>query len=92
MEQNNFFMYLSAIEGMLIVCMLGWEIFWLRRMYQVLWRMPTSDQIAEMVKMIKDDRDAIRGSLTSLVDAFAPLKNMFVNGFGLFAGMGKKTE
>ena len=86
-------MYLSAIEGFMIVCMLGWEIFWLRRMYQVLWRMPTSDQIAEMVKMIKDDRDAIRGSLTSLVSAFDPLKNLFMNGFGgLLTGVGRKTE
>lgn len=78
--ESNFFMYLSVIEGFMIVCMLGWEIFWLRRMYQVLWRMPTSQQIGEMVDMIKSDRDSIRQSLASLVGAFEPLKSMF-NGF-----------
>lgn len=77
MEHTSFFMYLSAIEGMLIVCMLGWEIFWLRRMYQVLWNMPTAKQIGEMVEMIRGDRDAIKQAITSLTGAFDPLKNMF---------------
>jgi len=75
--ESNFFMYLSVAEGFMIVCMLGWEVFWLRRMYQVLWRMPTSAQIGEMVDMIKSDRDSIRQSLAGLVGAFEPLQKMF---------------
>jgi hypothetical protein len=77
MEGNSVFVYLSIIEGALIVCMLGWEIFWLRKMYQVLWRMPTSEQIEEMVNMIRSDRESIKTSLLSLVTAFEPLKTMF---------------
>lgn len=77
MEHTSFFMYLSAIEGLLIVCMLGWEIFWLRRMYQVLWNMPTAKQIGEMVEMIRGDRDAIKQAIESLTGAFNPLKSMF---------------
>ena len=79
MEGGNFFVYLSMIEGALIVCMLGWEIFWLRKMYQVLWSMPTAKQIGEMVDMIKSDRDSIKTSLLSLVGAFEPLQKMFGN-------------
>lgn len=99
MENGSVFMYLSVIEGLLIVCMLGWEIFWLRKMYQVLWRMPTSDQIGKMVDMISKDRDAIKDSLGSVVKAFEPLKNM-LNGLnggmlssitGLFSGSGVKV-
>lgn len=82
MESNNVFVYLSMAEGLLIVCMLGWEIFWLRKMYQVLWSMPTASQIEEMVRMIKNDRDSIKTSLTSLVGAFEPLKNMLGGGVG----------
>lgn len=70
------FVYLSIAEGFMIVCMLGWEIFWLRKMYLVLWRMPTSAQIEEMVEMIKSDRDSIKVSLSSLVGAFEPLKSV----------------
>lgn len=77
MEHTSFFMYLSAIEGLLIVCMLGWEIFWLRRMYLVLWNMPTAKQIGEMVEMIRGDRDAIKQAIMSLTGAFDPLKHMF---------------
>ena len=82
METGNFFMYLSAAEGLLICCMLGWEIFWLRKMYQVLWSMPTAKQIAEMVEMIKSDRDSIKTSLLSLVGAFEPLKSLLSGGMG----------
>lgn len=76
--------------------MLGWEIFWLRKMYQVLWRMPTSQQLDEMVTMIKSDRDSIKNSLTALVGAFDPLKNALNNGLGgmlgnLFGGSVKPT-
>lgn len=82
--ESDFFKWLSIGEGFMIVCMLGWEIFWLRRMYQVLWCMPTSKQIEEMVSMIKSDRDSIRQSLSSLVVAFEPLKNLF----GALVGVG----
>jgi hypothetical protein len=96
MENTSIFMYLSVIEGLAICCMLGWEIFWLRKMYQVLWSMPTAKQIGEMVDMIKSDRDSIRLSLASLVGAFEPLKNMLNGGvmgsvMGLFSGTGNKT-
>lgn len=83
--ETNFFMYLSVAEGLLICCMLGWEIFWLRKMYQVLWSMPTAKQIGEMVEMIKSDRDSIKNSLVALVGAFEPLKNVFS---GLAGGLG----
>lgn len=86
MENASVFMYLSVIEGLLICCMLGWEIFWLRKMYQVLWRMPTSEQIEQMVTMIKSDRDSIKTSLLSLVGAFEPLKNILGNGVGGMLG------
>ena len=86
MEGGNFFIYLSMIEGALIVCMLGWEIFWLRKMYQVLWSMPTAKQIAEMVEMIKSDRDSIKTSLSSLIGAFEPLQKMFGNLTGGIVG------
>lgn len=97
MENASVFMYLSVIEGLLICCMLGWEIFWLRKMYQVLWSMPTAKQIGEMVDMIKKDRDAIKNSLTGLVDALEPLKNILSNGvvgsvMGLFGTTAKKEE
>lgn len=80
--ENSFFVYLSAFEGLMIVCMLGWEIFWLRRMYQVLQNMPTSSQIGDMVNMIKQDREAVKNSLSGLVDTFKPVVNVFSNGFG----------
>ena len=83
--ETNFFMYLSVAEGLLICCMLGWEIFWLRKMYKVLWSMPTAKQIGEMVEMIKSDRDSIKNSLSALVGAFEPLKNVFN---GLAGGLG----
>lgn len=82
MEGTNFFVYLSLIEGLAICCMLGWEIFWLRKMYQVLWSMPTAKQLEEMVTMIKSDRDSIKMSLAALVAAFEPLKNVFGGGMG----------
>jgi hypothetical protein len=97
MENASVFMYLSVIEGLLICCMLGWEIFWLRKMYLVLWSMPTAKQIGEMVDMIKKDRDAIKTSLSGLVDALEPLKNILSNGvvgsvMGLFSNTVKKEE
>lgn len=94
MENASVFMYLSVIEGLLICCMLGWEIFWLRKMYQVLWSMPTASQIEQMVTMIKSDRDSIKTSLLSLVGAFEPLKALLGGGVGgvlgsLFGGNNK---
>lgn len=88
MENGSIFMYLSVFEGLMICCMLGWEIFWLRKMYQVLWSMPTAKQIEEMVAMIKSDRDSIKTSLLSLVDAFGPLKTLLGGGVtGMLSGM-----
>ena len=91
MENTSVFMYVSIIEGLMICLMLGWEIFWLRKMYQVLWSMPTAKQIEEMVAMIKSDRDSIKTSLLSLVGAFEPLKSLLSGGMsgmlgGLFGG------
>ena len=90
METNNVFMYLSVIEGLLIVCMLGWEIFWLRKMYQVLWRMPTSEQIGRMVDMIQNDRESIKNSLGGVVGTFESLAKSFggLNGIGSLFGLG----
>jgi hypothetical protein len=85
MENSNVFMYVSVVEGCLIVCMLGWEVFWLRKMYQVLQCMPTSKQINEMVTIIKSDRDAVKSGLSALIGAFEPLKGLF--GGGLFGSM-----
>lgn len=85
MENGTVFMYVSVIEGCLIVCMLGWEVFWLRRMYQVLQCMPTSKQINEMVTIIKSDRDAVKSGLGALIGAFEPLKALF--GGGLLSSM-----
>ena len=85
MENGTVFMYVSVIEGCLIVCMLGWEVFWLRKMYQVLQCMPTSTQINEMVTIIKSDRDAVKSGLGALIGAFEPLKVLF--GGGLLGSM-----
>lgn len=93
--ESNFFVYLSMLEGVVIVCMLGWEIFWLRKMYQVLWSMPTAKQIEEMVNIIKTDRESIKSSLLALVSAFEPLKTMFGNLTGSVMGglfSGQKKE
>jgi hypothetical protein len=82
---NNFFVYLSMIEGLAICAMLGWEIFWLKRMYQVLNAMPTAKQLEDMLDMVKSDRDSIKKSLVELVSAFEPLKTMLM---GLNGGVG----
>jgi hypothetical protein len=64
MEQ--FFMYISVVEGVVIAFLLSWEIFWLSRMYKVLWNMPTAKQIQEMLDMIKKDRDAIASAISEM--------------------------
>jgi hypothetical protein len=88
MEGSQIFVYLSVFEGLMICCMLGWEIFWLRKMYQVLQSMPTASQIEEMVAMIKSDRDSIKTSLLSLVGAFEPLKALLGGGItGMLGGL-----
>ena len=93
MENGSVFMYLSIIEGFMIVMMLGWEIFWLRRMYQVLWRMPTASQLDNMLNMIKDDKETLTKAIMTMVGAFEPLKHIFGNGIGsLFAGKGITKE
>lgn len=91
--ETSWFVYLSIGEGFMICAMLGWEIFWLKRMYQVLQAMPTSTQLDEMVAMIKSDRESIKQSLLSLVAAFEPLKMLLGGGVtGMLSGMfgGKK--
>lgn len=88
--ETSIFVYISMIEGILIILMLSWEIFWLRKMYQVLWRMPTSEQIGRMVEMIQSDRDSIKTSLVGLVETFSPLVKTFggLNGIGSLLGIG----
>lgn len=78
--ESTFFVYLSCIEGLMIVMMLGWEIFWLRRMYQVLQSMPTAEQFADTVKALKSDRDAIVGALSSIISTFEPIKSLLGGG------------
>lgn len=56
---ENFFMYISVVEGIVIAFLLSWEIFWLSRMYKVLSNMPTSEQLQEMIDMVKKDRDGV---------------------------------
>ena len=56
----NIYAVISIVEGFMIVCMLGWEIFWLRRMFQVLYRMPTAEQVKQMVDIMQRDGQAIR--------------------------------
>jgi len=87
----DFFMYLSVIEGFMIVCMLGWEIFWLRRMYKVLQSMPTASQMAETVKMLKNDRDAIVGALSGIISTFEPIKGL-LNGNMISSLFGNKIS
>lgn len=86
--ENNFFMYLSCVEGFMIVMMLGWEIFWLRKMYQVLQAMPTAEQLKKMIQMIKEDRDKIADGFDSIVSAFDPIKNMLGGLFKLPTKLG----
>lgn len=82
METNSFFVYLSAAEGLMIVCMLGWEIFWLRRMYIILNKMPTAEQLEKMINIIQGDREAIKNAVSGLANVFEPLKSMFGNLIG----------
>jgi hypothetical protein len=91
--ETQFFVYLSAVEGFMIVGMLGWEIFWLRRMYQALQSMPTSQQLAQMVEMLKHDRDAIVSALTSIINTFEPIKGL-LNGsmLGSLFSVSNKTK
>lgn len=77
--EGDFFKYLSIVEGLMICLMLGWEVFWLRKMYQVLWAMPTAKQVQEMVEMIKKDRESIRASLESISNIFEYAKGMIGN-------------
>lgn len=62
------FVLLSLIEGIMICLMLGWEVFWLRRMYTVLWNMPTSEQVTQMVAIMRADGEAIK----AVADVLAP--------------------
>ena len=61
---SNFFMYLSAIEGLMIICMLAWEIFWLRRMYQAIFNL--NNTFMEFMKTM----EVLKGSV---VDKFSGL-------------------
>lgn len=85
--EGNFFKWLSIVEGAVIVCMLGWEIFWLRRMYQVLWAMPTAKQIKEMVEMIQKDKESVVGVMNTFSEVFSYGKAMMN---GLLTTLGKQ--
>ncbi len=83
--ESNIFIYISMAEGVMICALLAWEIFWLSRMYKVLYNMPTAEQVDSMVKVIKEDGEKI----TKVVGSIGEL----VNGFKLLAGLaGKKDE
>lgn len=73
---GDFFKYLSIIEGMLICAMLGWEVFWLRRMYQVLQNMPTAKQLQSMIDGIKKDRDTVKETLENIAKMFESAKKV----------------
>ncbi len=91
--ESNFYMYLSMGEGVMICILLAWEIFWLSRMYKVLWNMPTAAQVQEMVEMIKKDRESIRESLVNMSEIFTYAKGMIGNIFsGLLQQSAKKDE
>jgi hypothetical protein len=86
--ESGFFVYLSTIEGLLIVCMLGWEVFWLRRMYQALQNMPTTDQmgnmvkqLSEMVKSVNEGKRVVENTFNT-ISALIPFSGMF----GLLGG------
>lgn len=76
-NSGGIFVYISIVEGLLICGMLGWEVFWLSRMYKVLSKMPTADQLGQMVDMIAKDRDAVKEGLEQLGMMFKPLAGMF---------------
>lgn len=71
---GDFFKYLSIAEGLMICAMLGWEVFWLRRMYQVLQSMPTAKQLQSMIDGIKKDRDAVKSTLENIANMFESAK------------------
>lgn len=69
---DNFYVYLSISEGIVIAGLLSWEIFWLSRMYKVLYAMPTAEQLKQMVEIMQKDGEAIRkvvNSIDSLVSS-----------------------
>lgn len=75
---ESFFMYVSVIEGIVIAFLLSWEIFWLSRMYKVLWNMPTAQQVQEMVEIIKRDRDTLIQKVQEIVDVVNKDKEVLV--------------
>jgi translation initiation factor 2 beta subunit (eIF-2beta)/eIF-5 len=66
------------IEGVIIAFLLSWEIFWLSRMYKVLWNMPTAKQVQEMVEIIKRDRDTLIQKVQEIVDIVNEDKEILV--------------
>ena len=79
--EMEFFKYVSIIEGFLIVGMLSWEVYWLRKMYQVLQSMPTAEQLNEMVQMMKKDREAVKETMGTVGEMFKSGKEVLSNFF-----------
>lgn len=57
--------YISIIEGVLIICMLGWEVFWLTRLYKVL---------MDMWSIIDENSKAVKAVADSIKSVFNPFK------------------
>jgi hypothetical protein len=54
--------------------------------------MPTAQQLDNMLKMIKDDKEVLITSVKSLIGAFEPLKHMFNGLIGSISGFGNKHK
>ena len=62
----SWYIYLVMLEGVVIVSMLGWEIFWLRKMYQALQSLPAREQVAGLAEGFKKNSDEVKVMLSSI--------------------------
>jgi len=62
----DWYVYLIILEGIVIVSMLGWEIFWLRKMWQALQSLPAKEQVASLAEGFKKNSDEVKVMLSSI--------------------------
>jgi flagellar motor component MotA len=74
--------------------MLGWEVFWLRRMYQALQNMPTTDQMSSMVKQLSEMVKSINEGKRVVEQTFTTISSLipFSGMLGGLLGGSKPVE
>jgi len=74
----EWYVYLVILEGIVIVSMLGWEIFWLRKMYMALQSLPGKEQVAGLAEGFKKNSDEVKEMLRS-ISSLAELAKVFLS-------------